>query len=457
MENTSKYRFSEPVTTFHGSRLPERATPVGYAALIDALGLKVPMPRTLSAIGPRHKSYQQDGWQIYTPRHAPPASLEGHLTFALKYEGLDLLVLKALFQATGPEPIEAMARGTPTGTYARRSWFLYEWLLGKTLDLPAAEKGTYVQVVDPDLQWTAAAVTSTRHRVKNNLPGTPSFCPMIFRTEILREFTKRNLPARAREVVADLPADVLARTAVFLLLKDSRSSFEIEGEYPRQERIQRWARAIGEAGRKPIDLDELLRLQRIVIGDDRFVLLGLRNEGGFAGDRDRDSGTPLPVHISARHEDLPSLIEGLVAFDRKAAPDLDAVLAATVPAFGFIYIHPFADANGRLHRYLIIIFWRNAALIRRAWSFQSPPLSWIALTITGALLKAIRPACCPSSNGSRQTKGMFGSSMRRPISIAFSTPRLTPNSSMNAWQGRSMSICRQKPDICKVTTPSGVA
>lgn len=64
MENTSKYRFSEPVTTFHGSRLPERATPVGYAALIDALGLKVPMPRTLSAIGPRHKSYQQDVWQI---------------------------------------------------------------------------------------------------------------------------------------------------------------------------------------------------------------------------------------------------------------------------------------------------------------------------------------------------------------------------------------------------------
>lgn len=42
------------------------------------------------------------------------------------------MVLKALVQATGPEPIEAMVRGTPTGTYARRSWFLYEWLLGKT-------------------------------------------------------------------------------------------------------------------------------------------------------------------------------------------------------------------------------------------------------------------------------------------------------------------------------------
>ena len=108
MANAPEYHFSEPVTIFHGSRLPERATPVGYAALIDAHSLKVPMPRVLSAIGPRHKEYEQDGWHIYTPRHAPLAGLEGHLTFALKYEGLDLLVLKALFQATGPQPIEAM-------------------------------------------------------------------------------------------------------------------------------------------------------------------------------------------------------------------------------------------------------------------------------------------------------------------------------------------------------------
>jgi hypothetical protein len=353
MGTAPEYRFSEPVTVFHGSRLPERATPVGYAALVDAHGLKVPMPRTLSAIGPRHKEYEQDGWHIYTPRHAPVASLEGHLTFALKYEGLDLLILKSLFQAAGPAPIEVMVKATPTGTYARRVWFLYEWLLEKELDLPAAEKGAYADVVDADLQWTAAGKNSTRHRVKNNLPGTPSFCPMIFQTASLREFAKRNLSEHARAVIADVPADVLARTAAFLLLKDSRSSFEIEGEHPPQDRIQRWGRAIGEAGRQPIDLDELLRLQRIVIGDDRFVRLGLRDEGGFVGDRDRDSGTPLPDHISARHEDLPSLIDGLVAFDRNAAPHLDAVLAATVLAFGFVYIHPFADGNGRLHRYLI--------------------------------------------------------------------------------------------------------
>ena len=143
MDDEKKHEFSGPVTTFHERRLPETATPAGYAALIDALRLRVPVPRILSAIGPHHKQYERDGWRIYTPRHAPKPDLEGHLTFALKNEGVDLGVLKALFRATGPAPIEAMVRATPTGSYARRAWFLYEWLLGTKLDLPDADKGSY--------------------------------------------------------------------------------------------------------------------------------------------------------------------------------------------------------------------------------------------------------------------------------------------------------------------------
>jgi hypothetical protein len=345
--------FSGPVTVFHDRALPEQAIPVGYAALIDALHLRVPVPRRLSAVGPRHKQYQQDGWHIYTPRHAPSADLEGHLTFALKYEGLDLGALKALFLAAGPATMEAIVRATPTGSYARRTWFLYEWLLGTKLDLPDAEKGAYALVVDPDHQWAVPGTTSPRHRVKNNLPGTPLFCPMIAWTDTLRTLIARNLQERARAAVAEVPADLLARTAAFLLLKDSKSSFAIENEHPPHDRVQRWGRAIGESGRRPIDLDELLRLQRIVIGDTRFVHLGLRQEGGFVGRHDRDTQMPLPDHISARHEDLRSLIDGLVAFDRGAAPQLDPVLAAAALAFGFVYIHPFEDGNGRLHRYLM--------------------------------------------------------------------------------------------------------
>ena len=54
-----------------------------------------------------------------------------------------------------------------------------------------------------------------------------------------------------------------------------------------------------------------------------------------------------------RPDDLAALIDGIVAFDRGPSQKLDTVFAAAVLAFGFIYIHPFEDGNGRIHRYLI--------------------------------------------------------------------------------------------------------
>lgn len=353
MPSGQNIHFSGSRTIFQERRLPETATLAGYGALIDAYGLSVPLPRKLSATGNHHRTVEDDAWRILTPRHAPSADLDGHLTFALKYEGLDLAVLTRLFAATGPDAIVEIVRGKPTGSYARRIWFLYEWLTGNRLDLPDAEGGRYVPVVDPSQQFATDGETAPRYRVKNNLPGTRDFCPLVFRTRQLEEFIAMDLPGRARAVIADVPRDLLARTAAFLLLKDSRSSYAIEGERPPQDRIQRWGRAIGEAGHQPLDRDELLRLQRIVIGDARFIKLGLRDEGGFVGEHDRETRMPMPDHISARHEDLPSLTDGMIAFAQGASRHSDPVVSAAILAFGFVYIHPFEDGNGRLHRYLI--------------------------------------------------------------------------------------------------------
>jgi hypothetical protein len=188
-----------------------------------------------------------------------------------------------------------------------------------------------------------------------------------------------NLAERARAIVARVPKDILSRAAAFLLLEDSRSSFVIEGENPPQDRVRRWGRAIGEAGRPVLDTDELLRLQRIVIGDARFVRLGLRREGGFVGEHDRHTGAPLPVHIDARPEDLASLLHGLVAFDGGVTQDLDPIIAAAILAFGFVYIHPFEDGNGRIHRYLI-----HHVLARRGFS---PP--GVVFPVSAAILDRV--------------------------------------------------------------------
>ncbi len=114
------------MTAIRDIPLPEPGAPEGYAALIDQFGLPVPLPTRMTAIASRHHPVSTEHWRMLTPRHAPPATLAGRLGFALKWEGVDLGVLNALFQAVPAEAIAAIVRARPTGAYARRLWFLFE-------------------------------------------------------------------------------------------------------------------------------------------------------------------------------------------------------------------------------------------------------------------------------------------------------------------------------------------
>jgi len=343
-----------PITVFHTfTPLEDGTTFAGYAGLIAGHGLSVPVPDYLCAIGVKHKKYDRGRWRIFTPRYKPEDSLHGHLTFALKHEGVDLSVLKALFDVIRPEIITKIVYSQPTGAYSRRIWFLYEWLCDEVLDIEDVTRGNYVALINDKLQYSGAPRDSRRHRIRNNLPGTREFCPLIRRTEKLDHFINMNLPEAARDHIDKTHADLLSRAAAFLLLKDSKASYTIEGEAPPHSRIERWGKIIGEAGQRKLSVEGLENLQRVVIADNRFIMPGCRVEGGFVGDHDRATGMPMPVHISARPEDLESLLSGLIETSLLLeGSDYNAVLMAALIAFGFVFIHPFEDGNGRIHRYL---------------------------------------------------------------------------------------------------------
>ena len=292
---------------------------------------------------------------MFAPSLALADGLEAQLEFAVKWEGVSLAVLRALFRCVEPVEIARMVRDKPTGAYIRRIWFLYEWLMDVRLDLPDSGKVRAVPVVNPKLQFAPeSGPLSRRHRVRNNLPGTKRFCPMVRRTPELDRYAQMRLDEEARNVIGRTHPDVVRRAAAFLLLEDSQASFQIEGERPPRDRRLRWAQAIADAGQQDLTVDEFERLQETVIGDARFVRLGLRTEGGWVGERDRTTADPIPEHISARPQDLPDLMQGVVDYARQnqAAP-LDPVVVAAALSFGFVYIHPFEDGNGRLHRWLI--------------------------------------------------------------------------------------------------------
>lgn len=346
---------SQLVSEFRGMPTPEPLRPVGYAALIDRYQLKVPLPRTLTGIATRHHPTSTQQWRMLTPRHQPNDDLYGQLEFALKWEGVNLGVLATLFRTVKDDEIAAFVKAEPMGTYSRRLWFLHEWLTGRELDVREPGKIKAVPVLNSTQQFgITRGALSSRHKVIDNLPGTRAFCPLVWRTEALERFVAKGLDAKAREIAGRTHADIMARAAAFLLLNDSRASFKIEGEKPSPQRTERWAKAISEAGTRKLTTAELERLQKVVIGDTRFVHVGLRTEGGFVGTHDRRTQEPIPVHISARAEDLKGLVDGIVAYDERVANSgSDAVVLAAAISFGFVYIHPFEDGNGRLHRWLI--------------------------------------------------------------------------------------------------------
>ena len=351
MKNTY---FSQEITVFHGHTAPETGNIAGYAAIIDALDLPVPPPHTLVLISKKNRRYEKDGWKVFTPKYQPEDSLYKQLVFALKYEGVNLLLFKCLFSKLGDKEVKELLQIEPTGQYSRKIWFLYEWLMEKQLDLPDLNIKNYVPLLDNKIQYAIEGKRSPRHRVINNLPGTPEFCPIIYKTSKLDKHLSANLSDQKNVYLNTIHKDVLQRASAFLLLKDSQASFTIEGENPGSNRASRWGKAIGQAGNKPLSKDELLRLQQIVIENTRFTNMGFRKEGGFVGEHDRTTSDPFPEHISARWQDVEALIEGMIAMNKILEnSDFDAVLAAAMIAFGFVFIHPFEDGNGRLHRYLI--------------------------------------------------------------------------------------------------------
>jgi hypothetical protein len=348
-------KLRESPATFQEQTVPPGTRLAGAAALVHEFGVAAPVRRP-SCVSHQHvnASRRVEGiWNVFDKRYWPGDELVGQLEFLLKHEDVDLLVLKRIFEALPPAEIEELVRAAPVATYVRRVWFLYETLTSQILQVDDAPRVSAIDLLDPKAYFTGKPRLSRRHRVRDNLLGTGRYSPTIRRTARLEQAVARDLAAQARDIVGRTGDHLVSRAASFLLLADSQASFQIEGERPPRNRLERWGRAVLQAGRHPLTLDEIVRLHTVLIEDRRFVRAGLRSDGVFLGERDH-LGDPLPEFIGARSQDLPDLMAGLLdANDRMRGDGLDPVLQAAATAFGFVYIHPFEDGNGRLHRCLI--------------------------------------------------------------------------------------------------------
>ncbi len=87
-------------TVFQERIVPSDTVPVGYAALVQKYGIAAPvrLPSCVAKGFIYGSRRAHEDWMIFDKRFAPEDSLLGHLTFALRHETIDPLVLKRLFQ-----------------------------------------------------------------------------------------------------------------------------------------------------------------------------------------------------------------------------------------------------------------------------------------------------------------------------------------------------------------------
>lgn len=338
----------------------------GYAFLIERHGLSVPPNWHTSAVSPTGtlRSTSQDGQveSVYPQSYWPGDRAGDHLEFALKYDGVNLGILSALFDVIPAGEMRVWISSKPTGKYTRRIWFLYEFLTGRKLPLPDLTKGNYIELLDQDRYYTTAPGRRVqRQRVVDNLLGGKKFCPVIRRTPKLAALEKVDLRKRCEEVLISYPAELLRRALSYLYTKETKSSFEIEHVKPSASRTEKFIGLLEMAERKDFCEKPLLIDVQNRIVDPRFRDTDYRTNQNYVG-QTVSYQKQLVHYVCPKPDDLPGLMEGLLtAHQMMKEGATPAIIHAAVVSYGFVFMHPFEDGNGRIHRFLIhnILFLRQ--------------------------------------------------------------------------------------------------
>ena len=356
--------------------------PAGYTALIERYRLDA-IPnwhRSLVAVSGTHRIETADGSveEVYPQKYWPGDSVGDHLEFALKYDGANLGLLAALFSVIDPDDILNYVRSKPTGKYARRVWFLFEFITGKTLPLDDLTQGNYVDLLDPKAYYTARPGRQIRRqRINDNLLGNAEFCPVIRRTETLNRFEQTDLSKRCQQIVSSYSPELLKRALSYLYTKETKSSFEIEHITPSSTRTERFVALLQTAEKEDFcEQQRLIELQNRIV-DPRFRDADYRSSQNYVGETVAWQNERVH-YVCPKPEDVHALMAGLIdAHQRMEKGAVSPVVHAAAIGYAFVFIHPFEDGNGRIHRFLI-----HNILARRGFTPEG-----IMFPVSAAMLK----------------------------------------------------------------------
>ncbi len=327
--------------------------PVGYAWLRDNLNAP-------SFLGPRQARVASvaalerlaDGALLVPAKMAPGASILDHILFALKNESINLHLLAVSLKRVSSTEMEDAFMDTPNGAYIRTACCLWELFTKKQLSPCAATiTAAYQAVFDPAEYCVGESRKNSKWRVDFNGLGDIEFCPVVRKTNAIKALLEQDLLKQARQFAESTSKETLDRALGWAYLSETEGSFAIEGEVPTQDKARAFSKLLEHAS-DPKDLTEdlLCELQRMSITNEFDKSWEFRNEQNRL---QKGTGSPGVRYVPPRPEIVDLLMTKLMDMANKRPEGLDPLVHASIISFGFVFIHPFMDGNGRLSRFLI--------------------------------------------------------------------------------------------------------
>jgi hypothetical protein len=322
---------------------------VGYSFLKRELNLNVFEPRRPARTEAVLRVIEQQD-HLAIPESVAPAvdaTLLEHLLFALKHEGIDLQVLsQAMRHIPAAELLQAIT-ASPGGAYIRRACYLWEAFAGQRLENAPQVTGAVLDLFDPKEYVTLPGTVEKRWRVNFNGLGSLRYCPVVRLTERIQRQLGAGLFERIHDFASSTDQTLLDRAVSWAYLSETDGSFAIEKEAASAGKRDRFVRLLERAHEGRI-LDEsyLVELQNATIDSPIDLAIGYRQQ------QNRLVGGTVITYMPPPPDLGRELMGHLLNLANSAPREMHPVIAATLSSFGFVFIHPFMDGNGRISRFL---------------------------------------------------------------------------------------------------------
>ena len=287
------------------------------------------------------------------PRHVAPDSDNpvAHLLFALKHEGTNLQVLAELMCKIDPKDLLLEFRRAPTGAYIRVACFLWEKFTGKQFDDLPEIAGPTVDVFNSSRYITGQSRRDTKWRVAFNGLGSINYCATVERTPYITNAINSDILGRTHAFIEALGGGVMDRALTWAYLHETESTFAIERESPSDDKSRAFVALLHQAHeRRLISENYLVDLQNSIVNNPHDQASSFRFDQNHL--RGSMRGAAGVTYLPPPPGMLTEIMDELMSFINHPPKDVDPIVIASIASFGFVFIHPFSDGNGRLSRFL---------------------------------------------------------------------------------------------------------